>query len=188
MHLKELFNEKEIEYIRYKINNSVREVDNNLGRAKCTFELQPELKEKIQKYISKIYKTDLHLGSSSYVEYNKVYGTPQLPPHFDGDSCDLLLNYQLHSNTMWGIGIDKNIYNLKNNEAVCFSPNDYIHWRPIKTFSDTEYVEMIFFRFFDLNSPSDNSHKRYSLDHEIYKDVNNYRNAIGDINEANRSY
>lgn len=172
-----LFSSDELLDINETIINSELELDNHLGRVKSVIHFKDLIIEKINKIIIG-YDTNLVFSSSSYVEYNNLYGIPELPPHFDGDDCDLLLNYQLSSNTVWGIGLNKEIYNLQDNEAVIFSPNEVIHWRPIKNFLNEEYVKMIFFRFQNLKSPSDNFDKRYSLDHPIYKEINKFRDEL----------
>lgn len=134
--------------------------------------------EKISEFVKSFAEDNVVLSNILYVEYNNKYGTPVLPPHFDGDSSDFIVNFQLSGNTTWDIGLDFNIYSMENNSALVFDGNKSIHWRPKKIFKDGEYVKMIFFRFQNLNSSIDNSHLRYSLDNEIYKDVNKFRDSL----------
>jgi len=115
------------------------------------------------------------------VEYAKQYGDPHLPPHFDGDSTDFIIDYQLESNTTWPIGVDKSIHELKDNDAVGFNPNKNIHWRPEKTFLPGEYVKMMFFRFKNPNNPSDNSHLPHHPEDPIFSEVAAYRASYGEI-------
>jgi hypothetical protein len=117
------------------------------------------------------------LGSVLYVEYNKKYGTPTLPPHFDGEISDIIINYQLDSNTSWDLGIGLDIYRFENNSAILFNPNEHIHWRPHKEFEDDKYVKMIFFRFNTIPH-RDYSYQTYSQDHEVFKEVSNFRNGL----------
>lgn len=155
-------------------------ISKDLGRLVYSIkDIDNSLVIKITKIANSFLNTDYTLSSAVYVEYNPKFGSPNLPPHFDGDETDLMINYQLLSSTSWPIGIDKNIYSLENNSAVVFNPNKSIHWRPKKIFKDDEFVKMIFFRFVDLKNKKDNSHLRYSLDHEILKDVNNFRDNLG---------
>lgn len=173
-----LFSNEELLYINKIIKESKTDLDSMLGRVKSEIDFKGSIRQKVEKLINETYKVNLSLGSINYVEYNKRYGKPELPPHFDGDNCDLLLNYQLSSNTVWGIGLNKKVYNLQNNDAVIFSPNEVIHWRPIKNFLNEEYVKMIFFRFHNLKFPSDHSDKRYSLDHSIFTEINKFRDGL----------
>lgn len=117
-------------------------------------------------------------GNPLCVIYAKEYGQPNLPPHFDGDDTQLIMNYQLDSNTTWPVGIDKHTYGLKNNSAVMFHPNENIHWRPHKDFSDGEYVIMMFFRFYEPHNKQDYSHQALSQDDPVFRDILEYRNSL----------
>jgi len=82
-----------------------------------------------------------------YVEYNPKYGTPALLPHYDSGTCTLILDYQLSSTTDWPLGIDDKLYQLKDNEGIILKPLDYLHYRPVREWSDGDSVRMIFFNF-----------------------------------------
>lgn len=113
----------------------------------------------------------------SVAEYSNKYGAPELPPHFDGDDNELIVDYQLSSNTRWPLGINKSAYDLQDNSAVMFNPNTNVHWRPHKTFKDGEYVRMMFFRFYQ-DSPPDYSHLPNHPDDPIFEEVREYRNSF----------
>ena len=156
-------------------------ISKSLGRLQTSGlskNLPDSIYKKLNHIVSSVSKKDLGVSSITYVEYNKKYGTPELPPHFDGDSSDLIVNFQLESNIEWPIGLGLKVYNLKDNSALVFDPNKGIHWRTKKIFKDEEYVKMIFFRFKNLKNTIDNSHLRYSLDHEVYKEVNKFRDSL----------
>ena len=80
---------------------------------------------------------------ASYAEYSAEWGAPALPDHLD--SAELfMVDYQLSSNTNWGLVIDGNLYDLKDNECIAFCPKRNMHGRPEKVFKDGEYVRMLF--------------------------------------------
>lgn len=180
----DVFSEKEILFFDTIINNLNDKdfnISKDLGRLEFTIKniyIDENIILKLTNIAKSISKIDLMLLGVTYVEYNSKYGVPNLPPHFDGDSTDLLINYQLSSNTFWDIGLNFNIYNIKDNSALIFNPNKEIHWRPNKIFKDQEFIKMIFFRFVDLKNYKDNSHLSYSLDHKIFKGVNDFRDTF----------
>jgi hypothetical protein len=61
----------------------------------------------------------------------------------------------LSSNTDWGLGLNEEVYYLKDNSAILFNGNKEIHWRPHKEFKSGEYVKMIFVRFHTPNLAND---------------------------------
>lgn len=127
--------------------------------------------------------TDFPCGFSgaTYTEYNLKYGNPRLPAHFDGDWNDLIINYQFQSNTFWDIGVDFNVYELSDNSAVIFHPNENVHWRPRKLFKDEEFVRMIFFRFHNTENMSDYSDlRKHAHNHDIFEDINIFRDSVSD--------
>lgn len=177
--LNNIFSDQEIKYMVKTINDAEIMDDPNLGRQiKVSITFASDLTNKVTDIANNVSGNELLLSSITYVEYNNKYGTPNLPPHFDGDTNDLIFNFQLESNTSWNLGLDLEVYELEDNSALLFNPNELIHWRPIKEFQDNEYVKMIFFRFKNLNKQSDYSHMRYSQNHEIFKEVNELRNSL----------
>lgn len=162
-------------------NASVCSISKSLGRLQCSGfikDLSDGIHDKLNNIANSVSNNNIEISSITYVEYNSKYGTPDLPPHFDGDSSDLIINFQIDSNTSWDIGIDLEVYSINNNSALVFNGNESIHWRPRKTFNDGEYVKLVFFRFQDIGNYIDNSHLRYSLDNEIYKEVNSFRDSL----------
>lgn len=128
--------------------------------------------------ISLVTDQELKTSSITYVEYNKKYGTPALPPHYDGDSSEFIINFQIESNTSWQLGIGTKLYDMEDNSALIFDGNEHVHWRPHKNFKDGEYVRMIFFRFMDENNVKDNSDKRLSLNSPVFKEANKFRDSL----------
>lgn len=125
-------------------------VNNFLGRFEIRegfITMSESITEKLLILAKNFFDCPYSISSVVYVEYSNVYGKPLLPPHFDEDQNDLIINYQLSSNTSWQVGVGTNLYSLQDNSALLFNPNTNIHWRPQKTFNDGEYVKMMFFRF-----------------------------------------
>lgn len=121
---------------------------------------------------------ELHLKNMIIVEYGNKYGEPNLPPHFDGDDTEVIVNLQLSSNTTWGVGVDEEVFYIEDNTAVIFNPNEHIHWRPHKIFKDQEQVTMMFFRFSNPDNPKSYSDKIVSLDDDVYAEINEIRNNL----------
>lgn len=172
--------EAELTEIR-KIVNNTKDVssDRALGRLIINLELPYEIQYKFAKLIDDIYEIKLSLSHIGCVEYSNKYGEPNLPPHFDGSTSDLIIAFQLEANTYWDLGINTDVYYLKNNSIIIFNPNENIHWRPHKIFNDEEYVKMIFIRFDKLENPSDYSHKGYSENHPIFAEAFKVRDSLG---------
>lgn len=135
--------------------------------------------ERLKKITLDLTGKDMGLSSIIFVKYSGQYGSPNLPPHFDGDSNDLIINYQLDSNITWELGLNKSIHELENNSALIFNPNTSIHWRPILEFKENDYVKMIFFRFRDKTANNDYSHLSKLMQNDmIYLDTERYRRRV----------
>lgn len=92
-------------------------------------------------------KSWMNRAEVMYAEYSGKYGKSELRPHYDGGNSTYLIDYQIASNTSWGIGIEDTVYEIKDNQALALSPVTQLHWRPVKDFREDEYVAMLFFRF-----------------------------------------
>jgi hypothetical protein len=177
--LENLFTDEEIKLLNNSIENGNASTGStNLGRTVIEFEVPYDIRNRLVYVVKEKFDSKLTAQSVTYVKYSNQYGQPNLPPHFDGDTNELIIDYQLSSNTSWDLGVNKEVYSLTDNSAIAFNPNLNIHWRPIKQFEDGEYVDLIFFRFANENQMSDYSHKRYSLDDPIYKEVVEFRNSL----------
>lgn len=127
--------------------------------------------------ISELVGEELELTGASSVTYNAKYGRPDLPPHFDGDTTDYILDYQLESNTSWDIGLDTAVYPLEDGEGLLFEPNGNAHWRVHKHFYPGEYVTMVFFRF-RRSEITDYSHMRLSRDDPAFDAARAFRDSL----------
>lgn len=145
-------------------------------------EIPRRMAKRITKIANRFSEEPLELlyavtGAEYSVAYN---GNPNLPPHFDGDFNDIIIDYQLDSNTQWPLGVNLETYPLTDNSGVIFNPNTNIHWRPHKTFKDGEYVRMIFFRFYNPVNKSDYSYLPNHPDNPAFAKVRAYRDSLAD--------
>lgn len=190
--MNEVFSRSEIKSLNKSIDAKLEPdcpgVDRNLGRYIFgDFVVKkPRIYKKLKKIAKKHSGKNLTLSGIAAVEYSNKYGKPNLPPHFDADTNDLIINYQISSSTSWDVGLDLKLYSIEDNSALVFNPNENIHWRPIKEFKDGEYIRMIFFRFFDAESPSDYSNLNYWPDDEIFKDIRDYRSTLSRFESKTR--
>jgi hypothetical protein len=177
-----IFSKEDIAAIKNIIDNpDSKQVHNGLGRLEQggNFNLPETIIAKLTKIVKEVSGAEtMSLRSLMAVEYNNKYGDPSLPPHFDGDTTEIIVDFQISSNTSWGIGLNLEVFELEDNSAVIFNPNTNIHWRPIKSFEDGEYVQMIFFRFNDPNNVVEHLEARYSQDHEVFREVREFRESL----------
>jgi hypothetical protein len=175
-----IFLEEELKTLRDIFKNTTNiELDPVLGRRIVYIKEIPQtLLLKVIKLANSISNETVTLSNVMSVEYNNKYGKPNLPVHFDGDTQDVILNFQLSSNISWDLGVNCKTYQLEDNSAVAFNPNLNSHWRPKKDFKDGDYVAMIFFRFQKINNKTDYSHLRYSVDNPIFKEANDFRDSL----------
>jgi hypothetical protein len=141
-------------------------------------QMTEESRQRINEIAKSITDAPITLKHSMYVEYNNKYGNPNLPPHFDRDNGDLIINYQLSSNTHWNIGVGLNRYDLEDNSAVVFNGNTDMHWRDQKQFKNNEYVKMIFFRFYNKDNPSDYSKSPGNQSDEVFAEAVRIRGRL----------
>lgn len=176
-----LFSDKEIADLHACIEENYKIYDTRLGRMKAELINIPiDVKNKLEKFASELSGNNLKFSYALYLIYDKESGKPNLPPHIDADTNDLIFDYQIRSNTSWDLGLETKVYPLKDNSALIFNPNEVIHWRPHKSFEEGETVEMILFRLFDTNNRSDYTHLKYSQSNPIFKDALDFREKLRD--------
>lgn len=178
-----IFTQEELSFFINEYNNAPKEdlhVDEILGRVLVHNLIFPqEIMQKVLDLANSISDIELETGNGAMLTtYSNKYGKPNLPPHFDGDTTDLIINFQLDSNTSWDLGLDMSLHTLEDNSALAFNPNENVHWRPHKEFLDGEYVTMVFFRFRNAIQESDYSHKAYTKRHPIFNEVRAFRDSI----------
>ena len=181
-----IFLKKELAQINDIIKHSPTSIHKDLGRKQflhspnLTFELEVKLTEIARKFSDK----PLKFNNALAVEYSPLYGKPNLPPHLDGSSDDLIINIQLASNTVWDIGLNLQRYTLNDNSALVFNPNKEIHWRTHKQFKEGDYVRMLFVRFCNSENMSDYSYLRKEQNGPMFKDAIDFRDSYPQTNKA----
>ena len=198
--IKDVFSEEEIEDLydtinsafipklengKYADHKNLGGINKNLGRLtsilnlhECSSYIPFYIQDKLVRIAEDILNEPVGLDHALHAKYSSEYGTPNLPPHFDGDTNDLIINFQLSSNTSWALGLGLEAYDLEDNSALVFNANTDIHWRPNKVFNEGEYVQMIFFRFYKINNRTDYSYARLSQDDKVFEDVVKFRNSL----------
>jgi hypothetical protein len=167
--LKNIFSDEEIQNIKDTIFNqsSKREVitleepngiDDNtnkiynlLGRLDVEkLHFDKTIIEKIEKTLKNLYPNKkFYIGNKNTISstYSGLYGRPGLSEHKDGGfPLQIIVDYQLDSNTTWNIKVDGEEYEIGNNDALVFDPVVSSHSRPQKDFNSNDYVTMIYFR------------------------------------------
>ena len=176
-----IFSTEELNTIKQAVLTYDYEVDHILGRKRIG-DIKNSFSKDIVYTLYEIAKqyTDLPLSMDHalYVEYSPKYGKPNLLPHFDGDTNDLIINMQLDSNTTWDLGLNLETYTLEDNSALVFNGNKEIHWRVHKEFKENEFVSMIFIRFYNSEKRSDYSYLPNHPDDEIFKEVRAFRDSL----------
>jgi hypothetical protein len=144
-------------------------------------QLNEDIKDRLTSIAEDFVDYPIRMDHILYTEYSNKYGKPNLPPHFDGDTNDFIINMQLSSNTSWDLGLNLQAYTLKDNSALIFNGNTEIHWRKHKEFKDGEYVSMLFTRFYNLEKRSDYSHLTLDGGDNIFKDARDFRDSFKNI-------
>jgi hypothetical protein len=159
-------------------------IDRTVGRiqtGRIDSYLPDDIKKRMLEIVDNILGEPCAIAHALHSIYSNKYGTPNLPPHLDGTTHDLIINFQLSSNTKWDLGINHDLYSLENNEALVFNANTEIHWRPHKVFSDGEYVQIIFIRCHKVGSESNLSYMyntpSINID-KIFSDANKVRDSL----------
>jgi hypothetical protein len=177
-----IFLQEEIDSIYERIKTKEPVLDTELGRVvfyNALEVLDYDAISRLSNIVKNITDLPLTIFDAAYVEYNSLYGKPNLPPHFDGDSSDLIITIQVESNVDWALGLNLETYHLKDNSALIFNQNKEIHWRVHKEFNDGDYVRMFFVRLCNPENMSDYSHLRLNQNDDVFKDVVKFRDSLG---------
>jgi hypothetical protein len=168
------------EYIAFNSNGGTG-ICKDLGRlqiADLTDYISEDINNKLNDLANSLSDENLSIDHILYAEYSNKYGSPNLPPHFDGDTNELIINFQLSSNVSWDLGLNLQTYKLKDNSAFIFNGNTNIHWRPHKKFKDGEYVRMMFIRFYNTEKRSDYSYLPIKQDDDIFNNARVFRDSL----------
>jgi hypothetical protein len=157
-----VFTEKEVLDLYTIIENPLKKsLQKNLCQSVSDFNLPKEIRQKVIDYCERISgESDLEISEYQFARYKKVVDEssgetlfPNLFPHRDSFlEPRFTFDYQIGGNVSWSIIVEDKEYLLKNNSALTFSGTHQIHWRNQKEFSDTDYLDMIFFHLRKVNS------------------------------------
>jgi hypothetical protein len=130
------------------------------------FNLPLDIANKIINYCEDISsESDLEIAEYQFARYRNVTDTesgqrllPNLTPHWDSSFPEprFTFDYQIGGNTSWTLVVENKEFTLTNNSALTFSGTHQIHWREKKVFSDSDYIDMVFFHLRKKNSQSYN--------------------------------
>jgi hypothetical protein len=119
------------------------------------FELPNSVAKKIIDYSEKISgESGLEIAEYQFARYRNVVDPesgeillPNLTPHWDAAFAEprFTFDYQLGGNASWTLVVENKDFTLNNNSALTFSGTHQIHWRKKKIFSDSDYIDMVFF-------------------------------------------
>jgi hypothetical protein len=184
LEFKDLFSKEDLSTLNHLIQiipESRFQVHESLGRLQTNDILLPkDFSDRLIDPISTALGKELKMVTPVWVEYSNKYGSPNLPPHFDRDSNEFIINYQLASSpgTVWPLGVDCQTYSLTDNSAVGFNPNTHVHWRTHKTLAPGEYIQMVFFRLYDPINLADYSYLPDHSEDPIFTEVRSFRDSL----------
>ena len=97
--LNDIFTDEELDLLEQALSNAEdRRVHDGmapLGRLEVNrFGTPTVIKDKILEAVEEFAGTKMILRSASCVVYSNEYGQPNLPPPFDGDKVDLIVDFQ----------------------------------------------------------------------------------------------
>lgn len=129
-------------------NNNKVKINTDLGRIRLEIKPEPTLLKYIEDYAQQ-YKENITFQHAYFVEYNKKYGIPNLPPHVDSTDSGVTIIYQFKSNVVWKSMVEGKEIELKDNQGYWINVRDQAHWRRPHIFNDGDFIQMIFFHFHD---------------------------------------
>jgi hypothetical protein len=174
-----LFSPEDLKTINDLVQNSrPKSLQDILGRHTFSFDLPEHILNRLREKLEPLLGTKIENLACTYADYRKEYGDPNLPPHTDLTVGDFMIDYQLKSNTSWGIGVETEVFFIEDNEALIFNPGEKVHWRPYKKFENEEYVGMIFFKFANGDGAVRHAERAYSPDHPIFDEAKAFRNSL----------
>lgn len=148
--IKNFFNEEEIATIKNAGIVNAHDTRISIGRS-VTQVLEPLLVskdpivEKIQNKAKELYNKEYKIVTDGLMEWSLKYGEPRLQPHMDDSLGEVVFDCQIDSNIDWPIYVDGTEYLLKDGDALFFNGETSDHWRPIREFSEGEYVQIVIF-------------------------------------------
>lgn len=106
----------------------------------------PEFYEAVRKASEKATGLSLKRPEIHFARYtNKTGSNPLLRPHNDNQLINpcITLSIQMDSTLDWELCAFDTCDTLSKNQAMVFSGSHQIHWRPVKEFSDDDYLDIM---------------------------------------------
>jgi hypothetical protein len=179
--IENIFSPEQLKIINDAFSQNETEIHSDLGRKYMGTirEILPkDILDKLYDIATQYLDFAPSISHIMAVEYSAEYGQPNLPPHFDGDTNELIINMQLEANTSWDLGLNLQTYSLEDNSALVFNGNTEIHWRTHKEFKPGEYVRMMFVRFCNEKNMSDYSHLPMNHIDDTFKATRKFRDSL----------
>jgi len=118
------------------------------------FALSDDVRKKIIAYCEEVsQESDLEITECQFARYKGIIDEdtgepimPMLPPHLDDAFLEprFTFDYQIGGNTDWPLIVEEKEFVLKNNQALTFAGTHQVHWRSKRSFSEDEYLDMLF--------------------------------------------
>jgi hypothetical protein len=154
-----IFSDQDYEHI-YKIVNIAMDSEDKYskfivagnGMKRYIFGTNSKIIKNLETKINDFFNIKVDHAGGFFARYtNELGGKPELGPHHDnaGDGyfC-LTFTAQLNRNIDWKICVFDSMFDLDKNQAVIFSGNTNIHWRPDITFNDGDYLDIFVCHFY----------------------------------------
>jgi len=145
-----IFNNQEMQYIQNSINsfplNKIRVQKWGGQGILDEIKITKEIIDKIENVATKYIGEEMMLENFSIARYSPEYGYEvKLFPHYDTRAVEMfVLDIQLKTNEDWGIIVEGEQYNIKDNDALLFSGTQQMHWREKKELSKKSEIYMMF--------------------------------------------
>lgn len=113
------------------------------------FKLTKDIEDKITWMMNTNLGDEFEIYSYTVVRYTNKHGFKvKLFPHYDTRPSEMFVfDLQLKTNEDWGIFVEGEQFNLRDNEALIFSGTQQMHWRENKELSNDAEINMILFWF-----------------------------------------
>ena len=147
--INEIFNDEDYRHI-YKIANIAMSAEDKYskfivagnGLKRYVFGRNSKIIKNLESKISKMFDIVIDDAGGFFGRYStELNGVPELLPHHDnsgqGYAC-LTFTAQLDSTLNWSIYVFDEKHDLEKNQAVLFSGNTNIHWRPDIDFNEND--------------------------------------------------
>ncbi len=148
--LDNVLDEKDIEHILRQVNEYPKdEIKIQTWGGQGVYDkitIESHIKEKLTKLMSETLGEPMILEQTSVAKYSTKFNfLVKLFAHYDTKPIDMfILDLQLKANQDWGIVVEGEKFNLKDNQALIFSGTNQVHWREKKNLPANTDITMLF--------------------------------------------